>query len=68
MMLQENELHEELSSDSLEATEITNATFPGVTTPTQTHKTYGKVCINDHWTLFQTVDADNVCFLLKIIF
>lgn len=48
MMLQENELHEEPSSDSLEATEITNATFPGVTTPTQTHRTYGKVCINDH--------------------
>ncbi|CAL9048906.1 rhodanese-like domain-containing protein 6 isoform X1 [Musa acuminata AAA Group] len=40
MMLQENELHEEPSSDSLEATEITNATFPGVTTPTQTHRTY----------------------------
>lgn len=68
MMLRENELHEELSSDSLEAAEITNGTFPGVTTLTQTHMTYGKVCINDHWTLLQIVDADNVCFLLKIIF
>ncbi|WOL03252.1 rhodanese-like domain-containing protein 6 isoform X1 [Canna indica] len=43
MMLQENELHEELSPESLEAVDVTNATFPDVIAPPQSSRIYGKL-------------------------